>query len=114
MIKDIETIQKREAEQQYSTPAKERNSIPNNKEGSTVRTVISASICKDNEQVVSPSGVSETFIAGKPTPKLSNIVSAPKLVVDTKIINSIFKIGDNLRKILIIYNSHPGSFVLLV
>ena len=49
MIKDIETIQKREAEQQYSTPAKERNSIPNNKEGSTVRTVISASICNDNE-----------------------------------------------------------------
>jgi hypothetical protein len=40
MIKDIETIQKREAEQQYSTPAKERNSIPNNKEGSNGDTVI--------------------------------------------------------------------------
>ena len=40
MIKDIETIQKREAEQQYSTPARERNSIPNNKEGSNGDTVI--------------------------------------------------------------------------
>jgi hypothetical protein len=79
-----------------------------------VRTVINASICKDNEYVVSPSDVSDTFIAGKPTPKLSNNVSASKAVLDTKIIDIICKIKNNLREILIICNSHLGSFVLLL
>ncbi len=56
--------------------------IPNIKDGNTVRTVINASICKDSEYVVSPSGVSETFTAGRPTPKLSNNVSASKEVLE--------------------------------
>jgi len=56
--------------------------IPNIKDGNTVRTVINASICKDSEYVVSPSGVSETFTAGRPTPKLSNNVSASKGVLE--------------------------------
>ena len=47
--------------------------------------------------------MSETFIAGKPTPKLSNNVSASKEVVDTKIIKSICNIEDNLRIFKIAY-----------